>query len=73
MIKQKYFELDLSNIDLTLMHGHNVPNLVDGSELIGDLNIGGFSSDMAAGQQRVKEGNAEDINHFSPDVSPQKI
>ena len=31
MIRRKYPNLDLSNMDLTLMEGHDKPNLVDGS------------------------------------------
>ena len=39
MIKQKYLKLDLSHINLTLMHGYDIFDLTDGSELIGDLNV----------------------------------
>ena len=41
MIKKKYLELDLSNIDLSLMHGYNVLDLADKSELIENLNVRG--------------------------------
>ena len=41
MIKQKYPELDLSNIDLSFMHGYNVSDPVNKFELIENLNVGG--------------------------------
>ena len=47
MIKQKYHELNLSDIDLTFMHGHNVPDPTDRSEPIGDLNVGGSLLEIA--------------------------
>ena len=39
MIKRKYPKLNLSDIDLTLMHGYDILDPTDGSEPIGDLNI----------------------------------
>ena len=39
MIKQKYPELDLFDINLTLMHGYDIPYLANALEPIGDLNV----------------------------------
>ena len=55
MIKRKYPELDLSNIDLTFMHGYDIPDPVDGSKPIGDLNVGRLSSEIATDQPRESE------------------
>ena len=30
MIRKKYLDLDLSDVDLTLMEGHNVPDPTEG-------------------------------------------
>ena len=40
MIRRKYSNLDLFDVDLTLMEGYNIPDPMEGSELIRDLNIG---------------------------------
>ena len=41
MIREKYHDLDFSDINFTNMKGYNVPDPVDGSESIGDLNVKG--------------------------------
>ena len=55
MIKQKYPKLDLFDINLTLMHGYDIPDPTDRSELIRDLNIERSSSKIAADQPRESE------------------
>ena len=76
MIKQKYHELDLSDINLTLMHGYDVSNPTNGSEPIGDLNVGRSLLEIAANQPvkceiQVENGNV-DPNSPINNVSPQK-
>ena len=77
MIKRKYPELDLFDIDLTLMHGYDIPDPTDGSEPIEDLNIRRLSLEIVADQPReseiwAKEGNVENVDTFSlvNNVSP---
>ena len=41
MIKQKYPELELFDIDLYLMHGYNVPDPANRFQLIKNLKVGG--------------------------------
>ena len=70
MIKQKYLELDLSDIYLALMHGYDIPDHVDGSELIEDLNVGRLSSEIVVDQLgeseiRVEERNVENVDPLS--------
>ena len=42
MIKEKYTDLDFSNNNFNDIRGYNVPNPVDRSESIVDLNVGEF-------------------------------
>ena len=37
MIKRKYHDLDLSDVDLTLMEGYDVPDLNDGPTVVEEL------------------------------------
>ena len=53
MIKKKYPDLDLSDVDLTQMEGYNISDLANGSELIGDLNVGGAT--QGATDQTIEE------------------
>ena len=55
MIKQKYPKLDLFDINLTLMHGYDIPDPTDGSEPIEDLNIRRLSLEIVADQPRESE------------------
>ena len=58
MIRRKYPDLDLSDIDFTQMKGYNVPDLTDGSELIEDLNVEGATQvvvDQAVGEEIREE------------------
>ena len=55
MIKRKYLKLDLSDIYLTLMHGYDIPDPVDGSKLIEDLNVGRLSSKIVVDQPGESE------------------
>ena len=41
MIREKYPDLDFSNINFIDMRGYNILDLADGSQLIGDMNVGG--------------------------------
>ena len=41
MIREKYPDLDFSNINFTDIRGYNVFDPTDGLEPIGDLNVGG--------------------------------
>ena len=55
MIRKKYPDLDLSDVDLTQMEGYNILDPVDGSESIGDLNVGGATSNVTADQTSERE------------------
>ena len=43
MIKKKYPDMDLADVDLTQMESYNISNPADGSEPIGDLDVRGAS------------------------------
>ena len=62
MIKEKYHDLDFSNINFTDMRGYNVLDPVDGSESIGDLNIGESAQaviDKDVGEEVREKGAGE--------------
>ena len=79
MIKRKYPDLDLYNIDFTQIEGYNVLDPTDGSELIGDLNVeratqvavrGGIREEgtgeiQVEGVGKIQVEGTEDIN-FNP-------
>ena len=56
MIKEKYPDLDFSDINFTNMRGYNILDPADGSPLIGDLNVGG--SVQVVPNQPVEKGSA---------------
>ena len=77
MIKQKYPELELFDIDLYLMHGYNVPDPANRFQLIKNLKVGGSEiavDQLKENEDHVKEKSTENANHVPPvnDESPQK-
>ena len=81
MTRKKYPKLDLSDVDLTLMKGHNVRDLTDGSDQLDVQNVEEALSAEAIANQLGENGvqmraeNNENINEFNPlssnvDVSP---
>ena len=72
MIRKKYTNLDLSDVDLTLMEGYNIRDLVDGFELEGQGFVEAILDEAVAvqpeeGKVRVGDGNV-DLNHFPPNT-----
>ena len=59
MIREKYPDLDFSNIYFIDMRGYNILDPTDGSQPIGDLNVGG--SVQAVPDQSVKGGIIDEV------------
>ena len=77
MIKQKYPELDLFDIVISFMHGYNVPDLADKSELIKNLNVEGSEivvDQLEENGASIEEKSIENANlaHLINDESFQE-
>ena len=57
MIREKYHDLDFSDINFTDMKGYDIPDPTDGLIPIGDLNV--KESVQAMPDQPVEEGSAQ--------------